>query len=41
MMCYPYARISGILSEEIEAILRDANMKMIDAVGAGCRYTLP
>jgi len=28
-------------SEEIEAILRDANIKMIDAVGAGCRYSPP
>jgi hypothetical protein len=28
-------------SEEIEAILRDANMKIIDAVGVGCRYSPP
>jgi len=29
------------ITEEIESILYDANMKMIEAVGAGCRYTLP
>jgi hypothetical protein len=29
------------ITEEIEAILYDVNMKMIEAVGAGCRYTPP